>query len=111
MSLDKAIIAGKEHRTPYRRSKRFDPSCRNHGSCPRCMTNRMLASLAVAEAILERMAMTIELGRYIKTQRRIAREQADDTPGLGRDASDGGAVVARTRPAVYRKRLAGLRAR
>lgn len=32
MSLDKAIIFGKEHRKPYYGSKAIDPSCRNHGS-------------------------------------------------------------------------------
>jgi hypothetical protein len=34
MSLDKAIKTGKEHRKPYRGSKAFDRSCRNHGDCP-----------------------------------------------------------------------------
>lgn len=29
--LDKAIEHGKEHRKPYRKSKRFDWTCRNHG--------------------------------------------------------------------------------
>ena len=41
MSLDKAIKAGKEHRKPYRRSKAFDTSCRNHGSCNWCRDNRL----------------------------------------------------------------------
>lgn len=40
MALDKAIKSGKEHRKPYRGSKRFDCSCRNHGSCPYCEQNR-----------------------------------------------------------------------
>ena len=40
MALDKAIKSGKEHRKPYRGSKRFDYSCRNHGSCPYCKQNR-----------------------------------------------------------------------
>lgn len=40
MSLDKAIEHGKEKRTPYRNSKRVDPSCRNHGDCPWCTGNR-----------------------------------------------------------------------
>lgn len=31
MSLDKAILHGKEKRKPYRGSKAFDPWCRNHG--------------------------------------------------------------------------------
>lgn len=41
MSLDKAILYGKEHRKPYRKSKRFDKTCRNHGSCPYCRDNRL----------------------------------------------------------------------
>ena len=40
MSLDKAIKHGKEKRKPYLRSKRFDRSCRNHGSCPWCRDGR-----------------------------------------------------------------------
>lgn len=40
MSLDKAIEHGKEHRKPYYRSKAFDCSCRNHGSCEYCKDNR-----------------------------------------------------------------------
>lgn len=40
MALDKAIKFGKEHRKPYRGSKRIDSSCRNHGSCPYCEQNR-----------------------------------------------------------------------
>lgn len=38
--LDKAILAGKEHREPYYGSKKIDPTCRNHGSCPWCQENR-----------------------------------------------------------------------
>jgi hypothetical protein len=40
MSLDKSIQSGKERRAQYRKSKRFDRSCRNHGSCPWCEGNR-----------------------------------------------------------------------
>ena len=40
MSLDKAIAHGKEHRKPYRGSKAIDCTCRNHGSCPWCESNR-----------------------------------------------------------------------
>jgi hypothetical protein len=42
MSLDKAVHHGKEHRKPYRGSKAFDCSCRNHGSCSYCEGNRTL---------------------------------------------------------------------
>lgn len=40
MSLDKAIEHGKEKRKPYRGSKAFDYTCRNHGGCPWCEENR-----------------------------------------------------------------------
>ena len=40
MSLDKAIKHRKEKRKPYRKSKAFDYSCRNHGSCGWCWGNR-----------------------------------------------------------------------
>ena len=40
MGLEKAILHGKEHRKPYRGSKRFDGTCRNHGGCPWCESNR-----------------------------------------------------------------------
>lgn len=40
MSLDKSIISGKEHRKQYRGAKAVDCSCRNHGSCEWCHSNR-----------------------------------------------------------------------
>jgi hypothetical protein len=40
MSLDKAIEHGKEKRKPYKGSKRFDRSCRNHGNCGYCKNDR-----------------------------------------------------------------------
>jgi len=50
MSLDKAVLHGKEHRKPYRGAKRFDLSCRPHGGgraypCPVCKGNRLYADL------------------------------------------------------------------
>ena len=41
MSLNKAIKYGKEWRKPYRKSKAFDNTCRNHGSCSWCRNNRL----------------------------------------------------------------------
>ena len=45
MSLDKAIQHGKEHREPFRGSKRFDRSCRNGSGyahpCGYCKGNRL----------------------------------------------------------------------
>jgi hypothetical protein len=42
MSLDKAIKSGKEHRKEYRDSRRWDCTCRNHGSCSYCERNRTI---------------------------------------------------------------------
>lgn len=42
MSLTKAIKSGKEKRKPYRKSKEFDSSCRNHGTCSWCKSNRTI---------------------------------------------------------------------
>ena len=55
MSLDKAIKHGKEHREEYKGSKRFDTSCRNHGSCNYGEWNRTLSKLKIrqVEGILE----------------------------------------------------------
>lgn len=41
MSLDKGIDSGKEHRKKYYDSRRFDSTCRNHGSCDHCKHNRL----------------------------------------------------------------------
>jgi hypothetical protein len=41
MSLDKAIIHGKEHRKKYRGAKAVDKTCRNHGGCPYCEAGRL----------------------------------------------------------------------
>ena len=41
MSLDKAIIHGKEKRKRYYGSKAVARSCRNHGSCEWCRENRL----------------------------------------------------------------------
>jgi hypothetical protein len=38
--IDKAIQHGKEHRQPYYNSGRFDLTCRPHGGCPWCESNR-----------------------------------------------------------------------
>lgn len=40
MSHDQAIRHGKEHRKPYRGAKAVDRTCRNHGSCEWCKSNR-----------------------------------------------------------------------
>ena len=41
MSLDKAIEHRKEKRKQYYGAKAIHCSCRNHGSCSYCLSNRM----------------------------------------------------------------------
>lgn len=41
MGLEKAIESGKERRKPYLGAKAVDCTCRNHGSCPHCKSNRL----------------------------------------------------------------------
>ena len=50
MSLNKAIIYGKEKRKPYTGAKAVDCSCINHGSCDWCKENRLYQRLKVDEA-------------------------------------------------------------
>jgi len=57
MSLEKAIKYNKEYRKPYRGSKAFDCTCRNHGSCSYCEHNRTMfdkkARLRVSDQVDE----------------------------------------------------------
>ena len=45
MSMEKAILSGKEKRKLYRGSKAIDHTCRNHGSCKWCENNRKYSHL------------------------------------------------------------------
>lgn len=40
MGYDTDYPNRKDHRKPYRDSRRHDSSCRSHGSCPWCQSNR-----------------------------------------------------------------------
>jgi hypothetical protein len=40
MAFDKSYPNRKDIRKPYRKSRRFDRTRRNHGSCPYCANNR-----------------------------------------------------------------------
>lgn len=55
MSLKRAIASGKEHRKPYRGSKSFDKSCRNHGGCPWCEENRKIKYIKKSQKMLDKM--------------------------------------------------------
>ena len=50
MSLDKAIEHGKEKRKPYTGSKAIDCSCRNHGTCSWCLSNRTIQQQKAEDA-------------------------------------------------------------
>lgn len=41
MSLNKGTELRKEKRKPYRGAKSVDKTCRNHGSCDYCKSNRL----------------------------------------------------------------------
>jgi hypothetical protein len=41
MGLEKSIASGQERRKSYKGSKLYDRSCRNHGGCPYCESNRL----------------------------------------------------------------------
>lgn len=51
MSLDKAILHGKEKRKPYYGAKAIDPSCRNHGSDSWSEANRRFNELVNNERL------------------------------------------------------------
>lgn len=55
MSLDKAIEHKKEHRKPWRGSKNFDKTCRNHGGCDWCKGNRLYSSKKKLDSAKEQM--------------------------------------------------------
>ena len=53
--LDKAIEHGKEKRKPYRGAKAIDCSCRNHGSCDWCKSNRLYKFKKEEEKTLDKL--------------------------------------------------------
>lgn len=62
MGLNKAIKSGKEKRKEYRRSKTFDSSCRNHGSCGYCEGNRTHFDKKARQAAEEEIEEYLEPG-------------------------------------------------
>lgn len=58
MALDKAIKSGKEHRKAWvgkDKSKNIDCTCRNHGSCDYCKSNRLYKSTKTLQSAKEKM--------------------------------------------------------
>lgn len=70
MAMDKAIEHGKEHRKPWRgsdRSKNFDKTCRNHGSCDYCKFNRLHTFMKNRAAVDDRLKEWRKNMRYFVT--------------------------------------------
>lgn len=62
MSLDKAILHGKEHRKPYTGGKAIDKMCRNHGGCEYCLGNRLYQTKKEKDRMKIREGETHESG-------------------------------------------------
>ena len=56
MSLEKAIAYGKEHRKKFWKSKAFDLTCRNHGSCSWCESNRLRSTRRLQERLRDEIS-------------------------------------------------------
>lgn len=54
MSLDKSIQSGKEHRKPFRKTQAVDPTCRCHGTCQYCKSNRLYKNLKNLQKALDK---------------------------------------------------------
>lgn len=67
MSLEKAILHGKEKRKPYHKHdpRSVDWSCRNHGSCKYCYENRK--------------------GHHLKAEQEITRAMMEETENENAD--------------------------
>lgn len=68
MSLDKAILHGKEHRKPWYDARAWDPWCRNHGNDSlyinrilrrRLLKGRYLSKLKLKEGLKEYYASLV----------------------------------------------------
>lgn len=66
MSLDKAIEHGKEKRKPYYGSKAIDCTCRPHGSCEWCRSNRLYQQLKMEEASRQALEESKEVKNFEK---------------------------------------------
>lgn len=74
MGLEKAIEHGKEHRKPHHGSKRFDYSCRNHGSCAWCESNRKYNDQKRRSACDDQLS-DLELNEMSEKSFKINREE------------------------------------
>jgi hypothetical protein len=64
MSFDNDHPGRKDQRKPCRKSKRWDRSCRNHGSCGYCQGNREHSKKQREEAAFDRWANGNQYGAF-----------------------------------------------
>lgn len=69
MSFDKAIEHNKEHRKPYRGSKAIYGSCRCHGGCPYCLSNRMYRTKK------DKLKLSVDIKDYLWYNKYIIKER------------------------------------
>ena len=82
--LDKSIKHGKEKRDPYRKSKRFDRTCRNHGACSWCRDNRTAKAKAAEQNVASDIKAALEPtdDMFICSRCGIAHYERDRAPGM-----------------------------
>lgn len=54
----------KDRRKPLTGAKSVDPSCRNRGSCPYCLSNRTVKNKKREQILIDIMKCDEELGLY-----------------------------------------------
>lgn len=52
------MVMSRTRRKPYRKSRRFDKTCRCHGSCPWCRENRLYQARKAEAAARYEMSLT-----------------------------------------------------
>ena len=70
----------KTSRRPYTGSKRFDRSCRNHGSCPWCAENRKhkirrqmpVEDIAAAQGVLNALEIALISLESVEAHQKLA---------------------------------------
>jgi len=75
MSLKKAIESGKERRKPYKGSKSWDSSCRNHGSCSWCERSRTHNTKKKLSAAKQQIEETVDQ-RFDRLLKNLLQEKA-----------------------------------
>lgn len=61
------------------RSKNIDPSCRNHGSCSRCRSNRLFSNYKRYEAMLDEYEEAMEILDELEDEETFIKNFLEDT--------------------------------